>query len=91
MAQPAAARVSRAAPPDTSSEPTHSFPMRRVDQLFLGVAGAVFLGLGSFNLLFPAAGMAGFEMQVTNVSALNEARANYGGWRAPAPGAKLAR
>lgn len=53
--------------------------MRRFDQLFLGVVGTVFLGLGTANLFFPAAGMAGFEMQITTVSALNEIRANYGG------------
>jgi hypothetical protein len=53
--------------------------MRRFDQLFLGVVGTVFLGLGSINLFFPTAGMAGFEMQITTVSALNEIRANYGG------------
>jgi hypothetical protein len=53
--------------------------MRRFDQLFLGVVGVVFLGLGAFNLFSPVAGMAGFEMQIASVSALNEIRANYGG------------
>jgi len=53
--------------------------MKRFDQLFLSIVGAVFLGLGTINLFFPAAGMAGFEIQITSVSALNEIRANYGG------------
>jgi hypothetical protein len=53
--------------------------MRRFDQLFLSVVGTVFLGLGTINLFFPAAGMAGFELRITSVSALNEMRANYGG------------
>jgi hypothetical protein len=53
--------------------------MKRFDQLFLGIVGTVFVGLGAMNLFFPAAGMAGFEIQITTVSALNEVRANYGG------------
>lgn len=53
--------------------------MRRFDQLFLGIVATVFLGLGTINLFFPVAGMAGFEVQISSVSALNEIRANYGG------------
>ena len=53
--------------------------MKHFDSFFLAVVGLVFLGLGSFNLFFPSAGMAGFEIQIATVSALNEIRANYGG------------
>lgn len=53
--------------------------MHHFDRFFLAVVGLIFLGLGGFNLFFPAAGMAGFEIQVATVSALNEIRANYGG------------
>jgi len=53
--------------------------MKRFDRFFLAVLGLIFLGLGSFNLFFPVAGMAGFEIQIATVSALNEIRANYGG------------
>ena len=53
--------------------------MQHFDRLFLAVVGLIFLGLGSFNLFFPVMGMAGFEIQIATVSALNEIRANYGG------------
>lgn len=53
--------------------------MQHFIRFFLSVVGLIFLGLGSFNLFFPVAGMAGFEIQIAAVSALNEIRANYGG------------
>lgn len=53
--------------------------MQHFVRFFLTVVGLIFLGLGSFNLFFPVAGMAVFEIQITTVSALNEMRANYGG------------
>lgn len=53
--------------------------MRPFARFFLAVVGLIFLGLGSLNLFFPVAGMAGFEIQIAAVSALNEVRANYGG------------
>lgn len=53
--------------------------MPRFERFFLAIVGLIFLGLGSFNLFFPAIGMAGFEIEVVTVSALNEIRANYGG------------
>lgn len=52
---------------------------RTFDRFFLVVVGLIFLGLGGFNLLFPVAGIAVFEIQIASVSALNEVRANYGG------------
>lgn len=53
--------------------------MQLFARLFLAVVAFIFLGLGSYNLFFPAAGMAGFEIQIATLSALNEIRANYGG------------
>jgi hypothetical protein len=53
--------------------------MRHFDRTFLALVGAIFLGLGAFNLFFPVGGMAGFEIKIATVSALNEIRANYGG------------
>ena len=53
--------------------------MQLFGALFLGMVGLIFVGLGTFNLLFPVEGMVGFEIRVSTTSALNEIRANYGG------------
>jgi hypothetical protein len=53
--------------------------MKHFDRTFLAVVGVIFLGVGGFNLFFPVAGIAAFEIQIATASALNEVRANYGG------------
>jgi len=56
-----------------------AFQMQHFDRIFLAIVGVIFLGVGGFNLFFPVAGMAGFEIQIPTATAHNEIRANYGG------------
>ena len=51
----------------------------KFEKVFLGLIGLVFVGLGAFNLFFPIKGIEGYEIHITEVSSLNEIRANYGG------------
>jgi hypothetical protein len=50
-----------------------------MERAFLVLVALNFVGVGGYNLLFPAQGMAGFELSLGSPSSLNEIRANYGG------------
>ena len=49
------------------------------ERIFLILVGAIFVGLGTYNLVLPVAGISIFEIALVEVSSLNEIRANYGG------------
>jgi hypothetical protein len=49
------------------------------EKIFLILVGAVFVGLGTYNLVLPVAAISIFEIALVEVSSLNEIRANYGG------------
>ena len=53
--------------------------MTRLTQLFLLLSGLVFILIGVNTFRDPVAAMAGVELGVQSINALNEVRANYGG------------
>lgn len=48
-------------------------------KIFLLLAGAIFVGVGAYNLALPVDAISIFEIELRHVSSLNEIRANYGG------------
>ena len=53
--------------------------MTRLTRLFLLLSGLVFILIGVNTFRDPVAAMAGVELGVQSINALNEVRANYGG------------
>ena len=53
--------------------------MTRLTQLFLLLSGMGFILIGVNTFRDPVAAMAGVELGVQSINALNEVRANYGG------------
>ena len=54
-------------------------PMMRLTQMFLLLSGIGFMLIGINTFRDPIAAMAGVELGVQSINALNEVRANYGG------------
>ncbi len=54
-------------------------PMMRLTQIFLLLSGIGFMLIGINTFRDPIAAMAGVELGVQSINALNEVRANYGG------------
>ena len=54
-------------------------PMMRLTQMFLLLSGIGFMLIGVNTFRDPIAAMAGVELGVQSINALNEVRANYGG------------
>jgi hypothetical protein len=49
------------------------------EKIFLVLVGAIFIGLGTYNLVLPVAAISIFKITLVEVSSINEIRANYGG------------
>ena len=54
-------------------------PMMRLTQMFLLLSGIGFMLIGINTFRDPIAAMAGVELGIQSINALNEVRANYGG------------